>query len=273
MQAGKAKAPVTMGHSRPSFIGEISNLQGSALNILPPETDMSQTRRQQHPCGNCAFYRGSVWQPISISSVSVLTRGFARKNLVQGQALFHQEDVNQGVFCVSSGLVALRAHHEDGRSTLLRLAYPGDVIGYRSFLENRAHRTEARALMPSRVCTVVGRDARQLIGANPAVMSRLTSHCISEIDRNHDRIIATATISNQQRLSDFLSRLLEAHGQTDKGHLRMKLPLSRRDLADLLGVQPETVSRLFKRLQDEGQFSVSGRDITKIAVSEKLQTA
>lgn len=222
---------------------------------------MTQTKTQHHPCGGCARYTGSIWQPIAPSSVPVLARGFTRRSLNQGQALFHQEEENRGVFCVSRGLVVLRAHHEDGRSTLLRLAYPGDIIGYRSFLEGRPHRTEARALLPSRVCTVATRDARQIIGTNPGVMTRLTAHCILEIDRNHDRIIAAATVSNQQRLAEILTRLMQAHGEVRDGYIRMRLPLSRRDLADLIGVQTETVSRLFKRLQQEGRFRVSGRGI------------
>ena len=39
----------------------------------------------------------------------------------------------------------------------------------------------------------------------------------------------------------------------------MKLPLSRGDLADLIGVQPETMSRLVKRLEADGDFHFSGR--------------
>ena len=234
---------------------------------------MSETKTQHHPCGNCARYAGSIWQPVASSSVSVLARGFTRRALQRGQALFHQEEDNRGVFCVSRGLIVLRAHHEDGRSTLLRLAYPGDIIGYRSFLEGRPHRTEARALLPSRVCTVATRDAQQVIGGNPGVMARLTSHCILEIDRNHDRIIAAATISNQERLAGILTRLMQAHGEVRGSHIRMKLPLSRRDLADLIGVQTETVSRLFKRLQKEGQFRVSGREIEMPLPMESSQAA
>ncbi|HEY9039442.1 MAG TPA: helix-turn-helix domain-containing protein [Roseovarius sp.] len=65
----------------------------------------------------------------------------------------------------------------------------------------------------------------------------------------------------KKRLSDLLLRLMEAHGEQVGDRMHMQLPLSRTDLADLIGVQPETMSRLFKRLKDEGTFVVSGRDI------------
>ncbi|HCQ65866.1 MAG TPA: Crp/Fnr family transcriptional regulator [Rhodobacteraceae bacterium] len=213
-----------------------------------------------HPCGACAFYPDSVWQPVENGSISMLARAFSRKELANGQTLFDQGSENRGVFCVSRGLIALRTHHEGGTSTLLRLAYPGEVIGFRSFLEDRLHLTEARALLPSRVCTVARRDARRLVQANPTVLARLASRCISEIDRSHERIIAAATASNKQRLAALLFDLLEAHGEREGNHLRMHLPLSRKDLADLIGVPPETLSRLVGRLGKEG-FAIDGRNV------------
>jgi CRP/FNR family transcriptional regulator len=222
---------------------------------------MPDPTHQPHPCGSCRFYTDSIWQPVASGSISVLSRGFSRKDLRSGQPLYHQNDENRGVFCVSKGLIALRTHHLDGSSTLLRLAYPGEIIGFRSFLENRPHRTEARALLTSRMCNVARRDAQQVVHGNPSVLTRLASRCITEIDRNHDRIIAAAKVPNKQRLVDILQRLMTAHGTQAGDHLRMHLPLSRADLADLLGVQTETVSRLFKRIQQDGTFQVSGREI------------
>jgi len=215
----------------------------------------------RHPCGKCAFYRESVWQPVQSGSIPELARGFSRKELDTGQILYEQDVENRGVFCVSKGLVALQTLHADGTSTLLKLAYPGDVIGFRSFLGNGRHRTETRALLPSRVCTVAHRDANRVVHGNPSVLARLAARCISEIDSCHDRIFATATTSNKQRLSDLLHGLMAAHGERVGNHMRMQLPLSRSDLADLIGVQTETMSRLFKRLQDDGAFVVSGRDV------------
>lgn len=214
-----------------------------------------------HPCGKCAFYSQSVWQPVETGAMSVLTRGFTRKTLAAEQVVFEQDGENIGVFCVSAGLIALRTHNPNGTSTLLKLAYPGEIIGFRSFLANARHKTEARALLPSRVCVVAQRDANNVIRGNPAILERLAARCISEIDANQERIIATATTSNKQRLYDLLQRLMATHGEPVNTYMRMQLPLSRSDLADLIGVQPETLSRLITRLKEDGAFVVSGREI------------
>lgn len=214
-----------------------------------------------HPCGNCAFYSASVWHPVDGAAMSVLTRGFTRKTLAADQVVFAQDDDSNGVFCVSAGLIALRSHNPNGTSTLLKLAYPGEIIGFRSFLANGKHKTEARALLPSRVCIVAQRDANNVMRGTPAVLERLAARCISEIDANQERIIATATRTNKQLLFDLLQRLMATHGKAVGSQMHMHLPLSRGDLADLIGVQPETMSRLITRLKEDGAFVVSGRDI------------
>lgn len=226
-----------------------------------------------HPCGKCAFYNKSIWQPVSSGSVSVLSQGFSRKELNAGQVLFEQGAENRGVFCVSKGLIAVRALHRDGKSTLLKLVYPGEVLGYRSFLENDRHKTEARALQPSRVCTVAHRDANRVMQGNPAVLSRLAGRCVSEIDHSRERIISAATTPNKERLSALLYRLMETHGVRSGDSLQMRLPLSRSDLADLIGVQPETMSRLIKRLREDGELVISGRDIQMPIPDLPLQAA
>lgn len=232
---------------------------------------MQHDSRNQHPCGKCAFYSGSIWQPVAGDAVSVLTRGFSRNDLQEGQSLYQQGSEGNGVFCVSRGLIALRTHHADGSSTLLRLAYPGEIVGFRAFLGNRPHQTEAIALLPSRVCTVARRGANQIIRGNSDVLARLATRCIDEIDKNHAQIIASATTQNKQRLKNLMLFLMEKHGEPVGTGFRMRLPLSRSDLADLLGVQPETLSRLIGRLEKDNFFAITGRVVlmTDVALATK----
>lgn len=222
---------------------------------------MPQSAQNPHPCAKCAFYADSVWQPVGSSTVAALAHRFTRRELPEGQALWKQGGQNGGVTCVSKGLIALRSLHPDGGSTLLGLAYPGQIIGIRSFLTGREHQTEARALLPSRVCVVSQARATSVVQANPGVLSRLAIRCIDEIDRNHQRIIAAATLANKEHLAMLLQQLMDAHGQRVGASSQMRLPLSRSDLADLVGVQPETLSRLMGRLEKDGRIAVTGRKI------------
>lgn len=215
----------------------------------------------QHPCGNCGFRDQSVWQPVSGAALPMLNRGFDRVPLAAGQVLFGQGEENSGIYCISKGLIGIRSCQGDGKSTLLRLAYPGEVVGFRSFMAGQPHHTEAQALIPSRVCMVPRHAVRQIMDRSPEVLGRLADRCIQEIDRSHAHIIAAATSSNTQRLSDLLDKLLNIHGQDCADGRRMELPISRTDLADLLGIRPETLSRVVARLVSDGPYTINGREV------------
>lgn len=223
---------------------------------------MQSAAKIDHPCSKCAFYDQSVWQPVDADSVRSLTHSFVRRDLKDGEAVFEQGADNRGFFCVSRGLIALRTHHAEGNSTLLRLAYPGDIIGFRSFLADGQHQTEARALMPSRICTVPQSTTKTLLLDNPAIMNKLAARCVHEINRTHARICSAATKTYKTQLADLLMTLMDHHGTQVGNEWLMRLPLSRSDLSDLLGVQPETLSRLIKRLEKDGNFQIKGRHVT-----------
>ena len=215
----------------------------------------------QHPCGNCGFHDQSIWQPVSGAALPMLNRGFDRIPLATGQILFEQGEENSGIYCVSKGLIGIRSYQGDGKSTMLRLAYPGEIIGFRSFMAAQPHHTEAQALVPSRVCMVPRHSVRQIMDRSPEVLGRLADRCIQEIDRSHAHIIAAATRSNTERLSQLLHKLMQIHGYDSEEGRQMLLPLTRVDLADLLGVRPETLSRVVARLASDGLFSFDGRKV------------
>lgn len=214
-----------------------------------------------HPCGKCAFFAHSVWQPARIGWVDTLERSLTRRDYHAGEVVFEQGSPPAGVHCVSRGIIALRAVDHAGQSTLLDLAHPGELVGLRAYLAKRPHRTEARALVASRVCTVWARDADKVVGGSPLVQGRLVARCIDALDSAQDRIVAATTGSGRVRLVQLLLKLLAGHAAPGGSEIRARLPLSRRDMAAMLGVQPETMSRLFRRLQEDSLLSVSGRNV------------
>ena len=213
------------------------------------------------PLREVPFHAQSLWQPVAGAAVSTLARSFTRRELDEGGALYHQGAPSDGVYCVSRGLIAIRSFGPDGASSLLRLAYPGDLVGYRAFLTGRGHRTEARALMPSRVCVVARRDAQRV--------SRPARPFLPVWPSAAPTIwIGIRSVSRRSRVCPtrrawlrLLDQLMTAHGEAEGDIRSMHLPISRRDLADILGVQPETLSRLMKRLEAEGLLRSSGRMI------------
>ena len=110
--------------------------------------------RPENSCVICHVWRRSDWHELEQAGRQLLGRGRHRKDYNSGEVVFAQGEQNNGVHCVSGGTVGIRRLDDNGNSVLLELAYPGDTIGYRSFLTGSEHKTSAEALGPSVVCHI-----------------------------------------------------------------------------------------------------------------------
>jgi CRP/FNR family transcriptional regulator len=143
---------------------------------------------------------------------------------------------------------------------MVGVASRGDLIGARAFLRGRPHGAGAQALTDVVLCRIGRADAEALAAARPQFGRRLVAACLDALDRAERALVENAALSNRDRLLALLARLAERCGRREPdGTLTARLPVSREDLAGMIGVRPETLSRLMTRLKAEGALRASGR--------------
>jgi CRP/FNR family transcriptional regulator len=222
----------------------------------------SHTKATSHTCAVCHVGRRSDWHDLDETSLAVLERGRRRRELGSGEVVFAQGERNDGVYCVSGGTVGIRRLDSNGNSVLLELAYPGDTVGYRSFLTDSEHKTSAEALGPSIVCHIDHATVTALLAANPALGLRFLKRSIGALEDAHDTMFRQATFSNRHKLVHLLLVLVGRHGhRLVNGSQSIELPVSRRDLASMVGTRHETISRIIGRLETDGIAHFSGRQV------------
>lgn len=201
-------------------------------------------------------------QAIEPADVKAWLRGRVRKQYGAGETLFAQGDPCRGVYCLSVGTVGIRRIDACGNSVLLSLAYPGDTLGYRAFLNGGEHRTSAEALGPCIACLIDAQTLAPILERNPALGLRFLHRANFELESAHDALVQNATLSNRTRLIHLLVVLMRRHGQCRaNGSWRIDLPMTRVDLASMIGVRHETLSRIIGRLEADGVATFSGRHV------------
>lgn len=223
----------------------------------------SCTKHENHACVVCHVGPRSVWHDLDETASALLAGGRRRREYGSGEVVFVQGEQNDGVHCVSGGTVGIRRLDDNGNSVLLELAYPGDTIGYRSFLTGSEHKTSAEALGPSVVCHIDRAAITALLAGNPALGLRFLKRSIGELEHAHDIMFRQATLSNRHKLVHLLLVLVQRHGRRhSNGSQSIDLPVSRRDLASMVGTRHETISRIIGRLETDGVAHFSGRQVT-----------
>jgi len=213
-------------------------------------------------CRVCHVGHRTEWTGLDESAAVLLAKGLIRRQYGSGEVIFAQGDRNNGVHCVSSGTVAVRKVDNNGNSVLLGLAYPGDTLGYRSYLAAGEYKTSAEALGPSVVCHADARTIAALFANAPALGVRFLKKSIADTEQAYDAIFRQATLSNRHRLVHLILSLARRCGRLNaNGSHSIELPVSRRDVASMIGARHETVSRIMGRLEAEGIAFFSGRQV------------
>jgi CRP/FNR family transcriptional regulator len=213
-------------------------------------------------CAICHVLQRSDWSVMDPAELDRIGRIRRRREYRAGKVIFEAGQENCGIYCVSVGTVGIRRMDENGNSALLSLAYPGDTLGYRSFLCAGEHRTSAEALGPATVCLIDGGVLRELFAGNPALARQFLHRASRELEHAHDSLFHHATLSNRARLARLLVQLMKRHGRSGPdGSQIIELPVSRRDLASMVGARHETVSRIMTRLAEDGIAEFSGRRV------------
>lgn len=158
--------------------------------------------------------------------------------------LFREGTPTNHLFLLKSGYVKLTTALPDGRNQGLRLGAAWQFIGLEAMSDERYPYT-AEAITPIEVCMVRYKDMLKLLESNPQLSLRVISALNRELQHSNAMIRNLGMMSSIERVASFLLSIL--HAKAEEGH-EIPLPLSRTDMAEMLGLTLETVSRVLSRM-------------------------
>lgn len=213
-------------------------------------------------CFHCQGRQRSEWCVLDEADLRLLNSARICNVYQPGQVVFYQGNPCLGIYCVETGEVALRKSDAAGHSAIVRLAHAGQTLGYRAFFADSPYAATAEALTECRICFIDRAAVRKLLEHNPALGHAFLHRVTVELEHSEDARLRAASLSVRARMAHLLLSLKERRGSVNEAEeLEIELPLSRQDLAALLGTRPETVSRAIKALEDAGVASFHGRRV------------
>ena len=175
---------------------------------------------------------------------------------IKRRDLFRPGDAFSAVYAIRVGTKTLMLA-EDGREQITGCFMGGDLIGLDGIGDGR-HNCGAVALEDSEVCVLPFEQLDQLAHKVPA-LGRNLYRCISrDVCRSQDMMFLLGSMRAEQRLAAFLLNLAARYRARGYSGSEFVLRMTREEIASLLGLKLETVSRLFSHLQGEGFIQVQG---------------
>ncbi|MFP7755352.1 Crp/Fnr family transcriptional regulator [Thermodesulfobacteriota bacterium B35] len=179
------------------------------------------------------------------------------KKLGRGEAVFFEDDPASGFYMVAEGRVKIFKVSMGGKEQILHVFGPGEPFGEVAVFHGQPFPANAATLVRSTLLYFPRQEFVRLVTANPSLALNMIAMLSLRLRRFANQIENLSLKEVPGRLASYLRYLAEEQARDD----RVVLDLPKGQLASLLGTSPETLSRIFARMSEEGLIRVQGKTI------------
>src|SRR6478736_3418611 len=184
----------------------------------------------------------------------------------KGAEIFGEQEPAEYIYQVIEGAVRIHKLLSDGRRQIGAFHLTGDIFGLENGTE---HRFTAEAIVDTTVRLMKRCSLEQVAESDAMVALDLLNMTTSNLQHAEDHMLLLGRKTSLERVAAFLlemDRRLTAAGV-------MALPMSRRDIADYLGLTLETVSRALSHLHGKGILGFLGQTQRQIVLLDRHRLA
>ncbi|MEN9207323.1 MAG: Crp/Fnr family transcriptional regulator [Gloeomargarita sp. GMQP_bins_120] len=186
-----------------------------------------------------------------------------------GVTLLLEQDWGDAVYLLIQGWVKIQTRSREGRTIILNILGPGNLFGEMASLESSPRSSDVVTLTPVTVGIIPAEDFGELLNREPQVGFRLAQLLVKRIQQLNRRLQVRESNSSV-RLADVLLFLAEGQGQVQTGGVVIP-QLPHRELGSLCGLSRETVTRVLKKLEQEGLILRADPDHFRIPDRRQLE--
>lgn len=212
-------------------------------------------------CNNCRL--NTICLPISlhIEDIDRLNNIIQRgKPLQKGDYLYRANDPFGSVYAIRSGAVKAMTLSDNGEEQVTGFYLPGEVVGMDGIADNR-YTNSVIALETASVCEIPFNRMEELSLQIPNLQRHFFQLMSREITQDQQIITLLSKSSAEERIAALLLSISSRNNRRQLSANAFRLPMSRTDIGNYLGLTIETVSRIFTRLQKQDVVAVDKKEI------------
>jgi CRP-like cAMP-binding protein len=193
----------------------------------------------------------------------------AIKNIAQdkfydkGKAIFFEGENGNGFYVVADGRVKIYKVSLEGKEQILHIYGPGSPFGEVPVFSGQSFPANAQTLLKSHLLFFPRDKFIDLIADNPFLAMNMLAVLSLRLRQFTVQVENLSLKEVPGRLASYLVYL----SKEQETHDRVSLPISKGQLASLLGTIPETLSRILAKISQKGLIQVDGKTIRLLDLS------
>jgi CRP/FNR family transcriptional regulator len=197
--------------------------------------------------------------PVALQRLSEIT---AAATYPKGATLFVEGQASRGVFILCAGHVKLSTSSSDGRTLILRICEPGDLLGLPATISGRPYEVTADVIEPTQANFISRTDFLNFLRDHGEAALRVAQE-LSETYQTAFAEMRTIGLSHSAR--EKLARFIldwSAHHPSGNGAIKFNLTLTHEEIAQMIGASRETVTRILADFKRNNFLQIKGSGVT-----------
>ncbi|WP_341936499.1 fumarate/nitrate reduction transcriptional regulator Fnr [Marinimicrobium sp. C2-29] len=228
---------------------------------------------QQASCGTCRLNTLCLPLSLHLEDVDQLNQIVQRgRPLQKGEHLYRANEPFLSLYAIRSGTVKASTLDERGQEQITGFYLPGELVGLDGIAESRYTNTVV-ALETASVCEIPFQRMEELSLKIPSLQRNVFQLLSREITQDQQLITLLSKSNSEERVAALLLSFSKRNSRRKLSASEFRLPMSRTDIGNFLGLTIETISRVFGRLQQQEVLAVNKKEIRILDMSQLRRLA
>ena len=225
-------------------------------------------------CVTCPHKESRLFCNLPAAALQKLSEITSSATYPKGATLFVEGQQARGVFILCAGHVKLSTSSADGRTLILRISEPGDLLGLPATISGKPYEVTADVIEPTQANFISHSDFLNFLREHGEAALRVAQE-LSETYQTAFAEMRTIGLSHSAR--EKLARFVldwSVHHPSDNGVIKFNLTLTHEEIAQMIGASRETVTRLFADFKKRNLLQIKGSSVTirdKVGLEQLLQ--
>src|SRR5579862_8252262 len=213
-------------------------------------------------CENCGLRAANFFCQMTPPALKDFNAVRTTATYPGGAILYLEKQDPRGVFVLCAGEVKLSISSSAGKTLILRIAKPGEILGLMAVLSNMPYEVTAETLHPCQVAFIRRDDFLRLLSMHPEMHQGIATQLTKLYSGACEQL---RTVGLSSSAPEKVARVLldwSSEGQQTKLGTQIKVPLTHEEIAEFVGTTRETVTRTLSEFKNKHLVILQGSTLT-----------
>ena len=201
-------------------------------------------------CLTCKMRADHIFCDLSTAALQAFDRIKYATTYPEGAVLFLEGQAPRGIFVLCTGQVKVSLSARDGKTLILRIVEPGEVLGLSATVSDHPYELTAETMEPCQVNFVKRENFLRFLKENSDACFKVAEQLSAKYNNTcHELRSLGLSHSAYEKLAKLLLEWGSRNGESAKVEPCVRLALTHEEIAQMIGTSRETVTRLFADLK------------------------